>query len=64
MRGGFFTGRGRVNDGEKDSAWRDASFGLREEIALKVIADSYEVPARREDFKFMLLQVGDAGIDF
>ena len=64
MRGGFFTGCGGVNDGEKDSAGRDASFGRREEIALNVVTDRYEVPGRGGDFKLVLLQVGNAGINF
>lgn len=64
VRGGFFTGRGRVSDGEKDPAGRDASFGRREEIALKVVTDRYEVPRRGGDFKLVPLQVGNGGINF
>src|SRR5438445_12461092 len=54
---------GDVNDREEDPASQDAPFGGREEVPLKVVAHRYEVPGVRDDFKFMLLEVGNAGMD-
>jgi len=62
--GGVLTRMGDVNDREEDPASQDAPFGGREEVPLKVVAHRYEVPGVRDDFKFMLLEVGNAGIDF
>lgn len=52
-----FTSFGDVNNGDDNSAGNHAALSRLEQVALKVIADQDQIPARFGDGKFAFLEV-------